>query len=191
MPYHPDFHHRRSIRLRNYDYAKAGSYFVTICTYQRQCLFGHIVEGEMILNEMGKIVETEWLRSSEIRREISLDCWVVMPNHFHCIVIITSDDNHQKFSSPDSNSKKQSSPEDWSIRMKPRSLSSLIGGFKSVTTRQINHFRNAAGTPVWQRNYYDNIVHNQQSLENFRQYIKTNPSLWHVDQLHPQNPSKW
>jgi putative transposase len=191
MPYHPDFHHRRSIRLRNYDYAKAGTYFVTLCTYQRQCLFGHIVDGKMTLNEIGKIVEAEWLRSPEIRNEISLDYWVVMPNHFHGIVIITHDDNPQESLSPHSSNPNQSSSQDWSIRMKPRSLSSLITGFKSATTRQINHFRNAAGTPVWQRNYYDNIVHDQQSLENFRQYIKKNPSSWQVDQLHPQNPSKW
>jgi putative transposase len=97
MPYHPDYHHRRSIRLRNYDYSQSGIYFVTLCTYQRQCLFGQISDGKMELNELGEIVQSEWLRSPEIRREIALDEWVVMPNHLHGIVMITRPDEPQDF----------------------------------------------------------------------------------------------
>ncbi|HAJ62336.1 MAG TPA: transposase, partial [Cyanobacteria bacterium UBA8543] len=77
------------------------------------------------------------------------------------------------------------------IRMKPRSLSSFVSGFKSATTRRINLTRNAPGTSVWQRNYYDHIIRNESSLQNIRQYICNNPLSWEVDQLHPDNPSKW
>jgi putative transposase len=88
MKYDPNIHHRRSIRLPGYDYSQSGAYFVTICAYQRQCLFGDVVDGQMVLNQYGAIVADEWQKSSVIRREIELDAWMVMPNHFHGIVII-------------------------------------------------------------------------------------------------------
>ena len=88
MNYDPAKHHRRSIRLPGYDYTRSGYYFVTICCYQRQCLFGDILDGVMQLNQFGEIVQKEWLRSSIIRQEIELNEFVVMPNHFHGIVII-------------------------------------------------------------------------------------------------------
>jgi len=90
MTYDPERHHRRSIRLAGYDYTQAGAYFVTLVTHQRECLFGEIVDGEMLLNEIGRIVRDEWFRSAEIRREIALDPdeFVVMPNHIHGIVWI-------------------------------------------------------------------------------------------------------
>ncbi|MEM9508615.1 MAG: hypothetical protein AAGA16_13175, partial [Cyanobacteria bacterium P01_E01_bin.35] len=88
MKYDRAKHHRRSIRLRGYDYSQPGYYFVTICCYERQCLFGEIVDGVMQLNQYGEIVKNEWLKSSVIRPDIKLDKYVVMPNHFHGIVII-------------------------------------------------------------------------------------------------------
>ncbi|MEM9162343.1 MAG: hypothetical protein AAGC54_04655, partial [Cyanobacteria bacterium P01_F01_bin.4] len=86
MKFNPDKHHRRSIRLHGYDYASPGAYFVTLCAYQRQCIFGEIVDGQMRLNEFGQIVESEWQKSAQIRHEIELADYVVMPNHFHAIV---------------------------------------------------------------------------------------------------------
>jgi hypothetical protein len=74
---------RRSLRLRGYDYSQAGAYFVTVCVENRTCLFGGIVDGEMRLNDAGRIVADEWMKSGAIRNEIELDEWVVMPNHFH------------------------------------------------------------------------------------------------------------
>nr|VFK15997.1 MAG: hypothetical protein BECKLPF1236B_GA0070989_10879 [Candidatus Kentron sp. LPFa] len=88
-PYDSETHHRRSIRLRGYDYSQPGAYFLTICTQERECLFGDIVEGEMRLNHAGKIVAEEWRQTAAIRKEIQLDQWVVMPNHFHGILTIT------------------------------------------------------------------------------------------------------
>jgi putative transposase len=81
---------RKSIRLKNYDYTRSGAYFVTVCVRKRLCLFGHVVDGEMVLNEFGTIVRDEWLKTAEIRDNIELDGFVVMPNHVHGIVLITS-----------------------------------------------------------------------------------------------------
>ena len=91
MKYNPQHHHRRSIRLPNYDYSRSGIYFVTICTHQKQCLFGEIDRGKMFLNQIGNIVREEWLKSAQIRKEIELDEWVIMPNHLHGIVLIHND----------------------------------------------------------------------------------------------------
>ena len=93
MKYNPEYHHRRSIRLQGYNYSQTGIYFVTICTHKRQCLFGEIRNGKMILNQIGKIVAQEWLKSAEIRQEIELDEWIIMPNHLHGIVGIDKKDD--------------------------------------------------------------------------------------------------
>ena len=184
MKYDPAKHHRRSIRLPGYDYSQAGYYFVTICCYQRQRLFGKIVNGAMQLNQYGEIVENEWIKSAVIRPDIKLDKYIVMPNHFHGIVIINPVGANS--SSPLPLMSIQTRPS-----MKPRSLSSIMAGFKSAVTKQINIIRNAPGTPVWQRNYYEHIIRNENALNNIRQYIVNNPLSWHIDQLHPDNPSKW
>jgi hypothetical protein len=92
MKYNPDKHHRQSIRLKDYDYTSAGAYFITLCTYQKQHLFGEIVDGEMIVNDAGKIIGEEWSRSAEIRKEIKLDEFVIMPNHIHGVTWIVTQD---------------------------------------------------------------------------------------------------
>ena len=101
MKYNPQNHNRRSIRLPEYDYSQSGYYFITICTYQKQYLFGEIKDDRMILNQIGNIVVQEWLKSSEIRKEIQLDQWVLMPNHIHSIVVINKDLNVNKVISVD------------------------------------------------------------------------------------------
>ncbi len=91
MAYDPDKHHRRSIRLKEYDYSRAGTYFVTICTYNKECIFGNVINGEMRLNEYGMIVENEWVKTAEIRSNVIIDKYIVMPNHVHGIIIILDD----------------------------------------------------------------------------------------------------
>ena len=91
--YDPDKHHRRSIRLKGYDYTQAGAYFVTVVTHRREPFFGDVVNGEMVLNEYGRVVEAEWLRTAEVRPNVELDAFVVMPNHVHGIVIIHEDES--------------------------------------------------------------------------------------------------
>jgi putative transposase len=195
MKYDPEKHHRRSIRLKGYDYSSAGSYFITICTYERECLFGDIFDGEMQLNQYGQIIAEEWQRSSVIRQEIELDLWVVMPNHFHGIVIITDNvgaNGRSPLPSPMQSDRSplpnRSFPQP---SMRPKSLSSLVAGFKSATTKRINIARNSPSSPVWQRNYYEHIIRDESSFQKIRQHIQMNPIAWEVDQLHPDNPSKW
>lgn len=88
MPFKPDIHHRQSIRLQGYDYSHAGLYFVTICAWQWQPLFGEIIDGEMVLNTAGKIAYEEWRKTKIIRQDIKLHEYVIMPNHFHGVVEI-------------------------------------------------------------------------------------------------------
>jgi hypothetical protein len=88
MKYDPKIHHRRSIRLKGYDYTREGAYFITVCAYKRECLFGRIVDHVMGMNDVGHIVGDEWVKTVLIREEIELGDWVVMPNHFHGIIFI-------------------------------------------------------------------------------------------------------
>lgn len=180
MPYNPDRHHRRSIRLKGYDYSHTGVYFITLCTDRRECLFGEIIHRTMQLNQLGEIVAEEWLKSVEIRQEIELDNWVIMPNHFHAIVIIDR---------ARSGLDKCPLPKTDKIHMKPRSLSSLVAGFKSSVTRRINQTRNNPEYPVWQRNYYDRIIRDTESWEKIYNYIDANPENWEIDRLHPEHPN--
>jgi putative transposase len=90
MKFDPTVHHRRSIRLSGYDYTQAGYYFITLCAYQKQCIFGRIQNGYMRLNAHGRAVADEWLKTTTIRDAVELDEWVVMPNHFHGILFIGS-----------------------------------------------------------------------------------------------------
>ncbi len=187
MKYDPDKHKRRSIRLKGYDYSAAGMYFITLCTYQRGCLFGEISDGVMQLNRLGEIAAEEWLRSSEIRQEIEFDAWIIMPNHLHGIVVIeTIADWSGGVGATGRSPLRGVAPS-----MKPRSLSSLVAGFKSATTKHINLHRNAPGTPVWQRNYYEHIIRTDSSLQTIQTYIRHNPQSWPNDRLHPNNPSQW
>ena len=146
MPYNPHRNDRRSIRLKGYDYTSPGAYFLTLCTHQRQCLFGEIVDGVMHLNEWGKIVERDWLAIPNHNSHIELDEFVVMPNHFHGAIVQT---------------------------------------FKSQTTRKINRITQSKGRTLWQRNYYEHIVRNENALHRIRTYIQMNPRSWASDQLHP------
>ena len=92
MVYNPEKHHRRSIRLQGHDYSQPGHYFITICTQNQECLFGKIENSKMILNKYGKIAKNEWLKSFKIRQELNLDCYIIMPNHIHGIIIISKNE---------------------------------------------------------------------------------------------------
>ncbi|NJO74384.1 MAG: transposase, partial [Leptolyngbyaceae cyanobacterium RM1_406_9] len=89
MKYNLDKHHRRSIRLQGYDYSSPGAYFITVCTHQRECLFGEITDGEMRLNELGQIAANVYLWLAMQYSYVHLDAWVVMPNHLHGILVLT------------------------------------------------------------------------------------------------------
>ena len=119
---------------------QAGAYFVTIITWQREILFGDVVEGKMMLNEFGEIVCDEWERTAIVRPNVELGEYIVMPNHFHGILIITNDGNTV-------GATRRVAP-----TLQSGSLGAVIGQFKSVVTKRINGLRHIAGAPVWQRN---------------------------------------
>ncbi|BBC26324.1 transposase [Pseudanabaena sp. ABRG5-3] len=248
MKYDREKHHRRSIRLKGYDYSSVGSYFITICTFQRECLFGTISDGEMRLNQYGKIVHSHWQNLPKYYPRLELDEFVIMPNHIHGILFLIDNDdismNHDNsvgagladnFSLENQNSFSKPAPtnglaDDFAFKNKdlpdgagladnfalnaesinktrPYKTSiptetaptknfttennygspEIIRGFKTFFARRVNQIRHTSGIPVWQRNYYDHIIRDETSLKKIRQYIQTNPRLWQVDQLHPNN----
>ena len=173
--YNPGRYRRRSIRLRDYNYSSAGAYFLTLCAYNREMLFGEMSEGEMTLHCAGRIVADEWRRSAKVRAEIELDEWIVMPNHLHGIVIITGGGLGMR------RGDRPVAP----TGPKPKSIGALIAGFKSATTKRINAMRGTPGSLVWQRGYYDHVVRGEAPLKRIRQYIRENPLRWDED---PENP---
>lgn len=140
----PNVHHRKSIRLPGYDYAQAGAYFVTVVAWGRDCLFGEVVDGVMVLNDIGKIVQEEWERTAIVRKNIELGAYVVMPNHFHGILIIHDGVGASRRLAPTTTN---------AISPKPGSLGAIMAQFKSIVTKRIWKMPEFAGTPIWQRNY--------------------------------------
>ncbi len=193
MKRNPGKHHRKSMRLKDYDYSAAGAYFVTICSHNRDCIFGDIVNGKMYLSQFGDILESEWLQSREIRKEVELDIYQVMPNHFHAIVFIADlPENriHRGETDAVGANGRSPLPDSSRPRMRPKSLSSLMAGFKSAVMLRINQIRKTPGVPVWQRNYWDRIIRNEKELFKIRQYIINNPLKWELELDH-DNPANW
>jgi len=170
MKYDPLIHHRRSIRLKGYDYRQAGAYFVTLCVHNREPLLGNIIHGEMQPNEYGQIVAECWSGLSENYAYVELDASVVMPNHFHGILVVVDDDRR-------GGSRTAPTP-----NRKP--LGRLIGVFKTVSTKQINGLRRTPGARFWQRNYYEHIIRSEPDLNRIREYIQLNPLRWGQDTYH-------
>jgi putative transposase len=176
MTFNPYARPRRSTRLPKFDYTQNGAYFITICTHKKQNLFGEIVDGEVRLDECGQIVVSEWLKTEEIRREIILDEYIVMPNHFHGIIMIQRNcrgtlqraPTFEQFGQPTSDS-----------------IPSIIRGFKSTITRQINEIRRTPHMPIWQSNYYEHVIRDETELDSIREYIQFNPQKWFEDDENP------
>jgi len=175
MRYIPEKHNRRSIRLRGYDYSKPGAYYVTICTENHDCLFGEIENGKMRLNESGEIIKNEWKNTRKIRPNVILDKYVIMPDHFHAIIIIEPELlDYPRIN--DNNSMERA--DRIRFRSPSKNLGAIIRGFKSATAKQINILRQTPGAPLWQRNYYEHILRNENDLNRIRTYIINNPSNW-------------
>jgi putative transposase len=172
----PQKHLRKSIRLRGYDYSQAGAYFVTLCTYQRECLFGVIVEGEMILNELGVVANECWRAIPEHFSHVELGAYVVMPNHMHGIIVITESVIGVQHAAPRRHQ---------SINVIPGSLGAIVRSYKSAVTRRIGREHNIS--PVWQRNYYEHILRDGNNLHRITAYIESNPANWETDDDNPKN----
>ncbi len=194
-------HNRRSIRLKGYDYTKSGAYFITICTHNRENLFGEIKNGEMIINEFGRIVNYTWFDLIHHVSHIELGEFVIMPNHIHGI-IQTIDDidfigvgagseptpttlSYQKTDSvdeptPSMNHEIDSVDKPAHANKKRHGLPEIVRQFKTFSARKINVIRNTTGFAVWQRNYYEHIIRGDE-LDRIQHYILDNPSHWNSD----------
>jgi REP element-mobilizing transposase RayT len=194
--YNPDIHKRRSIRLRGYDYSQQGLYFVTLCVKDRAHLFGEIENEKMRLNENGIIVQNEWLKTIELRQNVQLHEFVVMPNHFHTIFEITHqigvennggigrgvlhtpihNDSHVGVCTPihnDSHVGVCNTP----LRSPSNTVGAIIRGFKSAVSRQI-------GFSIWQRDMYEHIIRNVSDYDRIADYIENNPINWKTDRFY-------
>ena len=197
MRYNPKIHHRRSIRLKGYDYSLPGLYFITLCTQNRLHLFGEIKNGEMILNEAGKIAKEEWEKTAEIRKNISLGAFIIMPNHFHAIISI----NYQI-----KNATEESPFAPTEFKSPSNTIGAIIRGYKAATTKKIKELfykgdiatgDSATGESlfapiplkgsIWQRNYYEHIIRNEKAYNNITQYIINNPKNWGKDKFKRKN----
>ena len=166
---------RRSPRLPGYDYGAVGAYFVTVCVQDGRCLFGNIVDGVMRPNDAGRMAECCWLDIPAHFPRVEVDVFVVMPNHVHGILCITEP-------APETGAGAERP-----VKGRPRGTSKTIGsvirGFKiGVTTWMRQH---APGLTVWQRNYYEHVVRNQEDLHRIREYIVNNPARWAEDWENP------
>lgn len=176
-------HRRRSIRLRGYDYHQPGAYFVTICTQNRECIFGEVVDRQMILNEAGRMVETVWRELPQHYAGIEVEAFVVMPNHVHGIIILVGAGAP---ACPDNPGR----PQGVAPTMSTMSLPDVVHRFKSLTTARYRHgVRQDGWRPfpgrLWQRNYYERVIRGEKELNRVREYIINNPLHWEQD---PENP---
>lgn len=178
-----------SARAPWWDYASDGAYFITICTANRECIFGDIIKHEMVYSEIGLIVKNEWEKSFEIRKELFCNSWVMMPNHLHAILIIDSDlvgthgivGTHGRASLPQP--QQNDKPQSGVAHRSPHSISSFVAGFKSSATKRINEFRKTPKKPVWQSRFHDHIIRNESEHNRIDQYILSNPQNWNGDKF--------
>ena len=178
MLYNPEKHRRRTIRLQDYDYSQAGAYFITVCTKNRECLFGEISDGKIVLNEFGQIVESVWLDLPKHYPNIELDAFVIMPNHIHGIVFIVGAGLKPAPTKP-ANTIAPTKV------MKNYPLSEIVRGFKTFSSRKINEMRFKSGMSLWQRNYHEHIIRKEESLNCIREYIMINPLGRDLDEENP------
>ena len=169
---------RKSIRLKGWDYSEPGAYFVTICTHNRQPLFGQVVDGEMVLNEYGQIVREAWFDLPNHYAHVELDAFVVMPNHVHAIIVLTADPVGAGL-------KPAPTPAAPTPAPTRHPLSEIVRALKTFSARRINALRGTPGVPVWQRNYYEHIIRTERALNAIRRYIAENPLRWYLDRYNP------
>jgi REP element-mobilizing transposase RayT len=172
---------RQSNRWQEHDYAAGGTFFVTIVTFNRTCLFGDVHEGGMCLNAVGRIVDAEWMRSGIVRPEVDIDVFCVMPNHLHGLVTIKPSETPVL----DRNRAVGYRAHNGVPLRAKRSLSSIVAQFKASSTRRINDLRGTPNTKIWQRGFHDRVVRNDDEYMRIADYIVTNPERWEQDDHFP------
>ena len=192
----PNKHHRKSIRLQGYDYSQAGAYFVTIVTYQRDCLFGKIIDGEMYINDYGKIVQKWWNEIPNHFQNVELGAFVIMPNHVHGIIWITAERRGEVLSpryNPNNNNldadvDETSNQGGATPPLRKPTLGQIVAYFKYQSTKEMNHIETEnAITKFWQRNYYEHIIRSADEANRIHLYIEANPAQWDDDDENPSN----
>lgn len=170
-----------SSRLKEWDYSTPWWYYITLCTKNFRNWFGEIKNGKMILNDLGRVIEEEWLKTKEIRTNVDLDYYVVMPNHFHGNLIILDVETSRW----DVSHTQEKGQRPVSTQLKPNSLGSIIGQFKSVCTKRIHKL--GFTEFQWQQRFYDHIIRNEDDLRRIRIYIQNNPLKWELDEYFRKN----
>jgi REP element-mobilizing transposase RayT len=210
MKYDPDIHHRRSIRLREYDYSANGAYFVTICTEGRECLFGEILNATMLMNDAGRMVVESWLKLPDKFPGVELDEFVCMPNHFHGILVINANGIANVVGAllaapmfpavapmfpaaapmfpaaaplfPTAAPLIKSYKSKAGAASSAPTLGQMMRVFKSISAIDVNRALYRQGQPLWQRNYYERVIRNDVELSAVREYIQFNPANWAEDE---------
>jgi REP element-mobilizing transposase RayT len=214
MSYNPNIHHRKSIRLHGYDYSQAGLYFITICAQDRKCLFGKIENDEMILNDAGLIANECWLEIPKHFPNAVLHEHIIMPNHVHGIVELIQNDV-ANVGAENTRAENFLPLQNEFRKMIPRSIGSIVKGFKIGVTKWFRNSNNAdmanakAGNvntenigaenflplqqpqqnetvKIWQRNYYEHIIRDEKSYQHISEYIINNPKNWKEDKFYQQ-----
>ena len=208
MTYNPAIHHRRSIRLKGYDYSKAVLYFITICCYNRECLFGDVVNGEMVLNDAGKFADECWNIIPDHFPNAILHEYIIMPNHIHGIIELLNNigysvgvQNFEPVRSPNEIDSSDGVQNVEPVRNEfqkiiPKSIGSIVRGFKIGVTKWFrensivieNHglVQNIVSyrfRSIWQRNYWEHIIRSEESYQTIAEYIVNNPSKWNDDKF--------
>ena len=159
---------------------------MTICTKDRENLFGEIVEGEMKLNDVGEIVKAAWEWIGTQYPNVELDEWVVMPNHLHGVLVIHEDcsvsEDCDRQDDCRGGSRTAPTTHVSSVNKIRKPLGRLVGAFKTVSTKHVNRLRNTPGALLWQRNYYEHVIRNEADLVRIRNYISENPVAWEEDE---------
>lgn len=213
MPYNPAIHNRHTIRLQGYDYTQSGAYFITICTDQKECIFGKIDSGSMHLSSLGEIAYYQWLQLPKRFTNIVLDSFVIMPNHIHGIIVIQKgrgEAGDTRYSSqskisispasplhPDTNSLRTplTNPGKLKEPTQPNgtisgSIGAIVQNYKSLTTRKINMIQRTKNQSIWQSNYYEHIIRDENDYARIVDYIENNPHSWEDDVMYLSNPTQ-
>jgi hypothetical protein len=173
---------RHSTRLPQYDY-REGAFFVTMCTWRRRCLFGKIRAERVLLSSIGEIAKQEWLRSKTLRKQISLDAWVIMPNHLHAVVW------HRMGGPPLASETDVGAHCSAPLHRPSRSLGSFVAGFKGSVVRRVHQLDGMASVRVWQRGNYDRVIRSEEELNRTRRYVLENRLRWSLDHLYVADPT--
>lgn len=179
---------RKHLRLRGYDYAFPGVYFVTICSAGKRLIFGSVSEKSVVLSPAGAIVRAEWIALPERFSRLVLDEFVIMPNHLHGVLAFVGNAGgaSPSFTTGSTTEKPEGTSPTKGVRPSP-TLSEVIGAFKSISTIKVNRLLGRRGVPLWQRSYYEHIVRPGAYLGKIQRYIWENPLMWSLD---PENPNR-